>query len=74
VPDPDAPLKESDTLLVAGTDENLRKAAGTVRAKTVASFRLGLPSTLAHAPHDREAPAVHVPPAVRSHRVITVSG
>jgi K+/H+ antiporter YhaU regulatory subunit KhtT len=28
VPDPDAPLKESDTLLVAGTDENLRKAAG----------------------------------------------
>jgi trk system potassium uptake protein TrkA len=27
VPDPDAPLKESDTLLVAGTDENLRKAA-----------------------------------------------
>jgi trk/ktr system potassium uptake protein len=28
VPDPDAPLKESDTLLVAGTDENLRQAAG----------------------------------------------
>jgi trk system potassium uptake protein TrkA len=27
VPDPDAPLKESDTLLVAGTDENLRRAA-----------------------------------------------
>ncbi|HEX9886958.1 MAG TPA: TrkA family potassium uptake protein [Longimicrobiales bacterium] len=28
IPDPDAPLKESDTLLVAGTDEDLRKAAG----------------------------------------------
>lgn len=27
VPDPDAPLKESDTLIVAGTDENLAKAA-----------------------------------------------
>jgi trk system potassium uptake protein TrkA len=27
VPDPDAPLKESDTLLVAGRDENLAKAA-----------------------------------------------
>ncbi|MGD2067167.1 MAG: TrkA family potassium uptake protein [Gemmatimonadota bacterium] len=27
VPDPDAPLKESDTLLVAGTEENLAKAA-----------------------------------------------
>jgi trk system potassium uptake protein TrkA len=27
VPDPDAPLKESDTLLVAGKDGNLRKAA-----------------------------------------------
>lgn len=27
VPDPDAPLKESDTLLVAGTDESLAKAA-----------------------------------------------
>jgi trk system potassium uptake protein TrkA len=27
VPNPDAPLKESDTLLVAGTDGNLRKAA-----------------------------------------------
>lgn len=27
VPDPDAPLKESDTLLVAGTDENLGQAA-----------------------------------------------
>ncbi len=27
VPDPDAPLKESDTLLVAGKDENLAKAA-----------------------------------------------
>ena len=27
VPDPDAPLKESDTLLVAGADENLAKAA-----------------------------------------------
>jgi len=27
VPAPDAPLKDSDTLLVAGTDENLRKAA-----------------------------------------------
>ncbi len=26
VPDPDAPLKESDTLLVAGRDENLAKA------------------------------------------------
>ncbi len=25
VPDPDAPLKESDTLLVAGTDENLER-------------------------------------------------
>ena len=28
VPDPDAPLKESDTLLVFGTDENLSRAAG----------------------------------------------
>ncbi|MDT8342680.1 MAG: TrkA family potassium uptake protein [Longimicrobiales bacterium] len=28
VPDPDAPLKESDTLLIAGRDENLKKAAG----------------------------------------------
>lgn len=28
VPDPDAPLKESDTLLVAGKDANLAKAAG----------------------------------------------
>jgi trk system potassium uptake protein len=27
VPDPDAPLKESDTLLVAGRDENLAKVA-----------------------------------------------
>ncbi|HSH45691.1 MAG TPA: TrkA C-terminal domain-containing protein, partial [Longimicrobiales bacterium] len=27
VPDPDAPLKESDTLIVAGTDESLAKAA-----------------------------------------------
>jgi K+/H+ antiporter YhaU regulatory subunit KhtT len=27
VPDPDAPLKESDTLLVFGTDANLGKAA-----------------------------------------------
>ena len=27
VPDPDAPLMESDTLLVAGTDKNLAKAA-----------------------------------------------
>lgn len=27
IPDPDAPLKESDTLLVAGRDESLRKAA-----------------------------------------------
>lgn len=27
VPDPDAPLKESDTLLVAGTDESLARAA-----------------------------------------------
>ncbi|MFO7893193.1 MAG: TrkA family potassium uptake protein [Longimicrobiales bacterium] len=27
VPDPDAPLKESDTLLVAGTDESLGQAA-----------------------------------------------
>jgi trk system potassium uptake protein TrkA len=27
VPDPDAPLKESDTLLVTGRDENLSKAA-----------------------------------------------
>ena len=27
VPDPDAPLKESDTLLVAGTDESLAEAA-----------------------------------------------
>lgn len=27
VPNPDAPLKESDTLLVAGTDKNLGKAA-----------------------------------------------
>lgn len=27
-PDPDAALKESDTLLVAGTDENLARAAG----------------------------------------------
>lgn len=27
VPDPDAPLKESDTLLVAGKDENLARAA-----------------------------------------------
>jgi trk system potassium uptake protein len=27
VPDPDAPLKESDTLLVAGADENLARAA-----------------------------------------------
>jgi len=28
IPDPDAPLKESDTLIVAGTDESLGKAAG----------------------------------------------
>lgn len=28
VPDPDAPLKESDTLLVAGRDESLAEAAG----------------------------------------------
>lgn len=28
VPNPDAPLKESDTLLVAGSDKNLAKAAG----------------------------------------------
>lgn len=28
VPDPDAPLKESDTLLVAGTEESLGNAAG----------------------------------------------
>jgi len=28
VPDPDAPLKESDTLLIAGTDENLGNAEG----------------------------------------------
>lgn len=28
VPDPDAPLKESDTLLVAGRDENLADVAG----------------------------------------------
>jgi trk system potassium uptake protein TrkA len=28
VPDPDAPLKDSDTLLVVGRDENLAKAAG----------------------------------------------
>jgi trk system potassium uptake protein TrkA len=28
VPDPDAPLKDSDTLLVAGRDENLANAAG----------------------------------------------
>jgi len=27
VPDPDAPLKESDTLLIAGRDEHLAKAA-----------------------------------------------
>jgi trk system potassium uptake protein TrkA len=27
VPDPDAPLKDSDTLLVAGRDDNLAKAA-----------------------------------------------
>lgn len=27
VPDPDAPLKDSDTLLVAGADESLGKAA-----------------------------------------------
>lgn len=27
VPDPDAPLKESDTLIVAGTDESLARAA-----------------------------------------------
>jgi trk system potassium uptake protein TrkA len=30
VPDPDAPLKESDTLLVAGTDESLARAAQSV--------------------------------------------
>lgn len=28
VPDPDAPLKDSDTLLVVGKDQNLAKAAG----------------------------------------------
>lgn len=27
VPDPDAPLKDSDTLLLAGRDDNLSKAA-----------------------------------------------
>jgi trk system potassium uptake protein TrkA len=27
VPDPDAPLKESDTLLVSGEDENLARCA-----------------------------------------------
>jgi trk system potassium uptake protein TrkA len=27
VPDPDAPLKDSDTLLVAGTNESLARAA-----------------------------------------------
>jgi trk system potassium uptake protein TrkA len=27
VPDPDAPLKESDTLLVAGKDQHLAKVA-----------------------------------------------
>lgn len=29
IPDPDAPLKQSDTLLVAGADEHLEKVAGT---------------------------------------------
>jgi trk system potassium uptake protein TrkA len=30
VPDPDAPLKESDTLVVAGTDESLART-GQIR-------------------------------------------